>query len=84
MESPPATPHLIEETHGDVIFIRTDENLPPVAIIDRSPMGVRQKATFAAIAVLGAVAWTIIAFVRGENVNAVWFVLDRDGDAVKK
>lgn len=75
MESPPATPHLIEETHGDVIFIRTDENLPPVAIIDRSPMGVRQKATFAAIAVLGAVAWTIIAFVRGENVNAVWFVV---------
>ena len=27
------------------------------------------------IAVLGAVAWTIIAFVRGEAVNAVWFVV---------
>ena len=27
------------------------------------------------IAVLGAVAWAVIAFVRGETVNAVWFVV---------
>lgn len=26
-------------------------------------------------ALLGAVAWAVIAFVRGENVNAVWFVI---------
>lgn len=65
----------LEETRGDVTFIRTDPDLPPVAVIDRSPMGVRQKAVLGAIAVLGAVAWAIIAFVRGENVNAVWFVV---------
>ncbi len=27
-----------------------------------------------AIALLGAVAWTMLAFVRGETVNAIWFV----------
>jgi carbon starvation protein len=75
MGSPPAAPHLIEETRGDVTFIRTDPDLPPVAIVDRSPMGTRQKATLAGVAILGAVAWAIIAFVRGENVNAVWFVV---------
>ena len=65
----------LEETRGDVTYIRTDSNLPPVAIIDRSPIGFPQKAVLSAIAVLGAVAWAIIAFVRGENVNAVWFVV---------
>ena len=65
----------IEETRGDVTFVRTDTDLPPVAVIDRSPMGARHKAVFAAIAVLGAVAWLVIAFLRGEQVNAVWFVV---------
>jgi len=49
--------------------------LPPVAIIDRSPMATRHKIFFGVIAVLGAVAWAIIAFVRGETVNAVWLVV---------
>lgn len=60
---------------GDVTYIRTDPALPAVAIIDRRPMGTRAKLMFAAIAVLGAVAWAVIAFVRGEPVNAVWFVV---------
>ena len=56
-------------------YIHTDADLPPVAIIDRSPIGTKHKIFFGVIAVLGAVAWTIIAFVRGETVNAVWFVV---------
>ena len=76
MGSPPAAPqHLTEEVRGDVTFVRTDPNLPPVAIIDRSPITTRHRLTFGAIAVLGAVAWAMIAFLRGETVNAVWFVL---------
>lgn len=59
----------------DVSYIHTDEDLPPVAIVDRSPITLRHKAVFAAIAVAGAVAWAIIAFARGETVNAVWFVV---------
>jgi len=74
--SPPAAPpEPIEEVRGDITFVRTDPNLPPVAIIDRSPITTRHKLLFGAVAVLGAVAWAIIAFLRGETVNAVWFVV---------
>ncbi len=59
----------------DVSYIRTDDDLPPVAIIDRSPITIRHKILFAAIAVIGAIAWGAIAFARGETVNAVWFVV---------
>jgi carbon starvation protein len=64
-----------EEHDGDITFIRTDRDLPPVAIIDRSPITTRHKIIFGIIAVLGAVAWAVIAFFRGETVNAVWFVI---------
>ena len=76
MGSPPAAPpDFIEEVRGDVTFVRTDRNLPPVAIIDRSPITTRHKLIFGAVAVLGALAWAVIAFLRGETVNAVWFVI---------
>ena len=58
-----------------LMYIHTDADLPPVAVIDRSPIGTGQKIVFGVIAVLGAVAWAVIAFVRGETVNAVWFVI---------
>lgn len=59
----------------DVSYIQTDDGLPPVAIVDRSPITVRHKIVFAAIAVVGAAAWGVIAFARGETVNAVWLVV---------
>ncbi len=64
-----------EETDGDVTYLRTEPDLPPVAVIDRSPITTRHKIVFGVIALLGAVTWAIIAFVRGETVNAVWFVI---------
>jgi carbon starvation protein len=64
-----------EETDGDITYIRTDKDLPPVAIIDRSPITTRHKIVFGIIAVIGAIAWAVIAFFRGETVNAVWFVI---------
>jgi carbon starvation protein len=64
-----------EEHEGDVSYIRTEADLPPVAIIDRSPITVRHKIIFGMIAVIGAIAWAIIAFARGETVNAIWFVV---------
>jgi carbon starvation protein len=65
----------IKEHDKDVSYIHTDDDLPPVAIIDRSPITTRHKIIFGVIAVIGAVAWAIIAFARGETVNAVWFVV---------
>src|SRR5262249_20771248 len=68
------TQHTAERS-GDVSFIRTDTELPPVAIVDRSPIRTGHKIIFGIIAVVGAIAWAIIAFVRGETVNAVWLVV---------
>jgi carbon starvation protein len=65
----------VTEHDEDVSYIHTDDDLPPVAIIDRSPITVRHKIIFAIIALIGAIAWAIIAFARGETVNAVWFVV---------
>ena len=64
-----------EDSNGQVSYIRTDEGLPPVAIIDRSPITIRHKIVFGIVAVVGAIAWAFIAFARGETVNAVWFVV---------
>ena len=71
----PTAPDRIEDHDGDVTYIRTDKDLPPVAIIDRSPITTRHKVIFGIIALLGAIAWAVIAFFRGETVNAVWFVI---------
>jgi carbon starvation protein len=71
----PTTSDPIEETEGDITYIRTDADLPPVAIIDRSPITTKHKIVFGVIALLGAIAWAMIAFFRGETVNAVWFVI---------
>ena len=60
---------------ADLSYIHTDANLPPVAVVDRSPIGTGHKIFFGVIALLGAAAWAIIAFVRGETVNSVWFVV---------
>ena len=65
----------IKEHDKGVSYIHTDKDLPPVAVIDRSPITVRHRIIFGIIAVVGAVAWAIIAFARGETVNAVWFVV---------
>ncbi|MGP4058637.1 carbon starvation CstA family protein [Mycobacterium sp. 4D054] len=75
MATPTAASDRIEETDGEITYIRTDEDLPPVAIVDRSPITVKHKIIFTVVALLGATAWAIIAFFRGETVNAVWFVI---------
>jgi carbon starvation protein len=79
MASPSAAPSgrlsTEEERDGHLTYLRTDKDLPPVAIIDRSPITGKHKAIFAVIALVGAVAWAVIAFFRGETVNAVWFVI---------
>lgn len=76
MATPDAPPtDRIEEQDGDITYIRTAKDLPPVAIVDRSPITTRHKIIFAIIALVGAIAWAMIAFFRGETVNAVWFVI---------
>lgn len=71
----PSAPERLEEHDGDITYIRTDKDLPPVAVVDRSPITAKHRIIFGLVAVLGAVAWAIIAFFRGETINAVWFVI---------
>ncbi len=56
-------------------YLRTDPELPPVGVVDRRPMSATDKAVLAVLALLGGVAWAILALARGENVNAVWIVV---------
>lgn len=39
------------------------------------PITLRHKIFFVAVAVIGALAWTVVAFFRNEPVNAVWIVV---------
>lgn len=55
---------------------------PPVAVIDRRPMTTGKKIVFAVIALVAAVAWAAIAFLRGESVNAAYFVIAAVGTYV--
>jgi len=53
--------------------------LPPVAVSDDDHAGQTRWtplkiAIWVAIALLGGVAWVMLALVRGETVNAIWFV----------
>ncbi|WP_280478438.1 carbon starvation CstA family protein [Nocardia asiatica] len=56
-------------------YLRTDPDLPPVGVVDKSPITPAKKLIFAGIAALGATAWAVLAISRGESVNAVWIVI---------
>jgi len=59
--------------------IATDPTLPPVALTAEqdakdhrwTPLKI---VIWIAVALLGGLAWTMLAIVRGETVNAIWFV----------
>ncbi|ALX66582.1 carbon starvation CstA family protein [Microbacterium sp. XT11] len=51
-----------------------DRDLPPVAVDEKPRWTPLKVVVWAAIALLGGVAWTMLAIVRGETVNAIWFV----------
>jgi carbon starvation protein len=57
-----------------------DPSLPPTSVEDSGRDSAARQwtpgkiALWAAIALLGGVAWFMLAIVRGETVNAIWFV----------
>ena len=55
--------------------LRTDPALPPVGVQEPPNWSGPNKAIFGGIAGVGAIAWFMVAIVRGEHPNAVWFVL---------
>ncbi|WP_186627963.1 carbon starvation CstA family protein [Rhodococcus sp. BP22] len=64
---PPGNPH--------VELLITDPDLPPVGVVDTSPMTATKRLMFVVVGLLGGLAWVVVAIIRGENINAVWFVI---------
>ncbi|MFU8945286.1 carbon starvation CstA family protein [Mycetocola zhadangensis] len=64
----------------DAALLQQDPNLPPVAVPDDEREAEERRWTppkiilWVAIALLGGIAWVMLAVVRGETVNAIWFV----------
>lgn len=60
--------------------VATDRTLPAAAVDENVREAEERKwtpgkiATWTAIALLGGVAWFMLAIIRGETVNAIWFV----------
>ncbi|MBO1902392.1 carbon starvation protein A [Leucobacter weissii] len=66
-----------DEPEGTVLV--QDPDLPPVALSDKerrrdAKWSIPKIILWVVIALLGGVAWTMLAIVRGETVNAIWFV----------
>ncbi|WP_294569008.1 carbon starvation CstA family protein [uncultured Arthrobacter sp.] len=66
--------------HGHKAVLETDPDLPPTAI-DAAVADAEDRrwtpakiALWVGIALLGGIAWIMLAIVRGETVNAIWFV----------
>ncbi|KQZ05012.1 carbon starvation protein A [Microbacterium sp. MEC084] len=59
---------------SETLTTAPERELPPVAAEDKPRWTPLKIAIWAAIALLGGVAWTMLAIVRGETVNAIWFV----------
>ncbi|ASN51017.1 carbon starvation CstA family protein [Sinomonas sp. R1AF57] len=69
-----------ETTPGRGPALAQDPALPPVAV-DPTTLEAEDRrwtptkiAIWAAIALVGGLAWVMLALVRGETVNAIWFV----------
>ena len=59
----------------NVEYLKTDPDLPPVGVIDKTPISTTARVVFLVLGLVGAGAWYMIAIVRGEHISAVWFVL---------
>ncbi len=75
-----ATPQRPQAASGSPAVLEQDPNLPPVALDARIREAESRKwtpakiALWGAISLLGGLSWVMLAIVRGETVNAIWFV----------
>ncbi|GAA2100747.1 MULTISPECIES: carbon starvation CstA family protein [Brevibacterium] len=57
-----------------VEYVRTDEDAPPVAVVQKPRWTPAKIALWVAIALIAGLGWVMIAVVRGEETSASWFV----------
>lgn len=63
-----------DKTAAAAQTLKTDPNLPPVAVIEKPHWTPGKIAFYSVVGLLGGLGWVMIAIVRGESVNAIWFV----------
>lgn len=66
---------LPEYTPEEQAEILRDEHGVPVGVVEKPRWTPGKVALWVAIALVGAVGWTMLAIVRGERVNTIWFVV---------
>ena len=57
-----------------VEYVRTDEDAPPVGVIEKPRWTPARIVVWAAIGIVAGLGWVMLAFVRGEETSASWFV----------
>ncbi|AIU33267.1 carbon starvation CstA family protein [Corynebacterium ramonii] len=62
-----APPKGVEYIHGDTAPL-------PVGVKDSRPLSLKSRIILIIIALIAAAGWGVIAFARGETINAVWLV----------
>lgn len=69
--------------HGAAVeYVHSSATDLPVGITDKRTMTIGKKIALAIVAIIAAVAWGILAFSRGENINAVWLVMAAVGSYI--
>ena len=57
-----------------VEYIKTEGDLPPVAVVEKPRWTPAKVVLWVVIALIAGAGWSMIAFVRGEELSASWFV----------
>ena len=57
-----------------VEYIKTEDDLPPVAVVEKPRWTPAKIVLWVVIALIAGAGWSMIAFVRGEELSASWFV----------
>ena len=64
----------LQPERGETIELYNDRSTPPVGLRQRGRWTPLKIAIWVAIALIGGLGWFMIAIVRGDEVNSVWFV----------
>lgn len=57
-----------------VEYVKTEDDLPPVAVVEKPRWTPAKIVLWVVIALIAGAGWSMIAFVRGEELSASWFV----------
>ncbi|MCC2312847.1 hypothetical protein [Cellulomonas xiejunii] len=66
---------LPEYTPEEQASILRDDRGVPVGVVEKPRWTPAKVALWVAISLVGALGWTMLAIVRGERVNTIWFVV---------